>query len=593
MSFSERLNLVFREIGCSNSDVAKLANIHPSGISRFRNGERTPTPRNNQARSLCSGIVEYSESTGKLHIILKLLNKGEDEPKENLAGHLLMWLLKDSFSFRLFSNKLNIIMNGLNISNNTMAAAIHVDASVISRFRNNVRVPSSDSTLYNMASFIYDTAQRNNNIESLISITDMKTEVSHNKDKAVNHILSWFSEKRDGQQQQIIASFLEKIDKFTPEAFPPLPELDLIAPKFVRESKEDCYVGIDGLRRAVVRFLGNAVVSESPNTLLLYSDQTMEWMTGDSEYRKIWAALMVYTLRAKNKIRIIHNLKRSIPEMVKAIEGWLPLYMSGMLEAYIHKKEVGERFAHTLFISPAKEAVVASFPIGMEDQGEYNYYTNEKVDYYVKQHETLTSSSVPIMRIFTPGDTEGLLLLQRELAEGKGEQYRLLSSPTIETMSEKTLKSILNRINPPDDIRDRIEKHCKKKREYFSLAVKAGTIKEYVYAGDKEESANHQLNLGDLFLSEPLYYTKDEYDSHISDMKKLEKENPNYSFKLLREKYFDNLQIVSKKDSGALVVKTGKTPDISSYWHPIMANVYHSYLDELLSGKVSESHGWD
>lgn len=94
-------------------------------------------------------------------------------------------------------------------------------------------------------------------------------------------------------------------------------------------------------------------------------------MTGDPEYRKIWAALMVYTLHAKNRIKIIHNIDRSLPGMVHAIEGWLPLYMSDLVEAYTHKRDAGGRFSHTLFISPGYEAVVSFFPCCMEDESDY------------------------------------------------------------------------------------------------------------------------------------------------------------------------------------------------------------------------------
>lgn len=593
MNFSDRLNLVFREVGCSNSDVAKLANIHPSGISRFRNGERTPTPRNSQVRSLCAGLVEYSESSDKTWVICRICGIDEHDSKEELSSHLLMWLLEDSFSFRFFPDKLNIIMNGLDISNSSMATAVHVDASVISRFRNNVRVPSNDTILSNISTFIYETAMKNDQMDELISIIELPADIVDHKDQSIEFIQNWFSGIGESAEEKMVAAFLDKIDKFTPDAFPPLPELDMIAPEAIRNSREESYKGIEGLRRAVVRFLGNAALSDTPTTLLLYSDQSMEWMTGDPQYRKVWAALMVYTLRAKNKIRIIHNIDRSRPEMVKAIEGWLPLYMSGLLEAYIHRKSAGERFSHTMFISPGKEAVTASFPTGMEDEVEYDYFTSDKIDYYVKQHDVLTASSVPIMRIFSPGDTDGLMILQRELAEGKGEQCRLLSSPSVETMSEKTLGNILDRVNPQAEIRDKIEKHCQKKRELFKLAVESDIVNEYISVENEDEFENAQINLGDLFLNEPLYYTREEYDEHIKDMKELKRNHSNYSFKLLNERYFENLQIISKKDSGALVIKAGQTPDMSSYWHPIMANEYHKYLKGLVSGSVKEAHGWD
>ena len=51
------------------------------------------------------------------------------------------------------------------------------------------------------------------------------------------------------------------------------------------------YMGIDGLRTAVIRFLTMAEGSEC-RELMLYSDQDMGWMTEDENYRNSWAYMM-------------------------------------------------------------------------------------------------------------------------------------------------------------------------------------------------------------------------------------------------------------------------------------------------------------
>lgn len=54
------------------------------------------------------------------------------------------------------------------------------------------------------------------------------------------------------------------------------PPLEVIAPEAVLRDDAASYHGVDGLRKAVVRFLGNAAKRREPVTLMLYSNQSMD-----------------------------------------------------------------------------------------------------------------------------------------------------------------------------------------------------------------------------------------------------------------------------------------------------------------------------
>lgn len=609
MELKDKLNLLFEELDCTNADISKRAGIHPSGISRFRTGERIPTPKSSQLLGICEGITQYANETNTTEKLSELCSAEKESSTENIAAQLFLWLFEGSLTYparrprqeehfldespgKFFSDKLNLAMNKLNISNSRMAYAIHVSASVISRLRNRVRFPTSDENVKMICNFLYDQAEAAAKIDVLSAISDMPPDAIQDKVQAVTHLVGWLSGVGENQNYRMIESFLGRMDSFTPDAFPPLPPLELIAPVAQLNDAAGSYHGIDGLRKAVVRFLGNASKREKPVTLMLYSDQSMNWMIGDPEYRKVWAALMVYTLRAKNRVKIIHNIDRSLPEMVHAIEGWLPLYMSGLVEAYTHKKGVGGRFSHTLFIAPGHDAVVSFFPCGMEDESEYRYIIGSEVEQYVRQHEAMIMASTPIVRVFPPGDTKGLLLLQRELADNPGELCRLLSAPAIETMSDQTLKLILDRAQLETTMRRQIEEHHARKKELNAIALNAGSIREYIFIPEGFQDRKIPLNMGDLFLDTELYYTEKEYRAHLADMRILAEEDKGYSYLSIKESVFDNMQIVVKPDVGGLVIRSGLASILSSYWHSTMANAYHAYITELMNGKMQEEHGW-
>ena len=94
--------------------------------------------------------------------------------------------------------------------------------------------------------------------------------------------------------------------------------------------QKEHYLGTEGLRAAVLRFLGTAL-KENAEILYLYSDEDQSWMTSDPEFLMQWSSLMQACVANGTKINIIHNIDRDLNEMNAAIKSWLPLYMSGMI----------------------------------------------------------------------------------------------------------------------------------------------------------------------------------------------------------------------------------------------------------------------
>lgn len=609
MEFHEKLTFLIEKLDATNSELAEIAGIHPSGISRFRRGSRIPTYRNKQFVKLCNALLTYTRTYHQEKAFEDMTGIVMNLSPESHLIALMEWLLSDTLSTQIatiqnettfFKNsqteltaeKLGILMEKLKLSNARLAAAVNVDASAISRYRNRQRIPSPE-LLTQMAATLYERARALGNLDVVTETTGLPLEITGDAKAAIDFLVTWLGGIEGSESYRAIASFLKEMDAFTPVKFPPLPELSHIAPETVVGADKTEYWGISGLREAVVRFLGGAARLPEPTTLLLYSDQNMEWMIGDPDYRKRWAALMVYTIRNKNRIKIIHHIDRALPEMVRAIEGWLPLYMSGQLEAYVHKKDLGERFAHTLFISPGQEAVVVAFPKGMEAEACYDYITGEKTRYYEKQHERLLDGATPIVQMFLTGDSQDLALLQGELADKPGVLSKLLSAPSIGTMSVETLELILGRLGLAAKLEAKIRAHHKAKQNLYRRALaKGNTIIEYVYCGGRERNMTISLNLEELFIDEELVYTPRELYRHLEDMTVLAETHGNYRYREIEECLFDNLQILVKEHEGALVFKKDAISVISGFWHARMGDAYLQYINALMEGLMVAEHGW-
>ena len=136
---------------------------------------------------------------------------------------------------------------------------------------------------------------------------------------------------------------------------------------------------------------------------MLYSDSSMSWMTGD--FIKVWASLMTACLKNGTRIKIIHNVERSVNEMTNAIISWMPLYLSGLIEPYYSTSPAGSRYSCTIFIDP-ENACVHSF--GVREgaaETEYFYFTDEeRIDRGIGDFEALISKCSPLLEVLPVSD---------------------------------------------------------------------------------------------------------------------------------------------------------------------------------------------
>lgn len=604
MDFKEKINLICTLCDLTNSQLAKMADIDPSIISRFRSGSRVPTTASKQLVKICDIIVIHLKQINLDKQLCEICSYSERNENYTLSEWLFMWFLSDfdseltnsndqqstkKMSSKFFADKLNALMNLLNISNVRLANAINVDSSLISRFKNRSRIPSGEATVRAICDYLYKRALHGNALDELCHLMDFSDTIDKmDSTTVVDYLYEWLTDTDKEENLQMLDSFLENIDTFTMGNMSNMVPLQAIAPLEIVNEDTTCYFGTDGLRRAVIRFLGSQAMENEPGTLILYSDQNLEWLTSDPTFTRQWQALMVYTLKTKKRLKIIHNINRNLNELLESITQWLPLYMSGLIESYYFKKVSNSHFAHTMFIAPKKAAIIANFVRGTEDTGEYHYITNDKVDYFEKQFSALTSHSKPFVRMFMPEDSKGLLFLQKEMLSVQGETKKLLSSLSIGTMSKALFNKIITRADLDEKTSQKILEYHNTQQLILQKALQSDLVTEYVYLPNDPFISDDKIpvNIGDIFLDTPVYYTVQEYCEHLKDIIMLLKKNENFHLVPLKENIYPNLQILVKKNVGVIVMKNGISPIISNLGHPVICTAYLEYIH-----KIGEKNG--
>jgi hypothetical protein len=177
-------------------------------------------------------------------------------------------------------------------------------------------------------------------------------------------LYAWLSEEA-AASSEVIGTFLGCLETFRgTKACTPPAAAGKEAPAGMPYTAEVFY-GIKGKQAGVIRFLTAVAAREKPGTLLLYSDESIEWMA-DRSFLPYFVPLLTGVIARGNRIKIVHVLSRDLAEMLAAIDFWLPFYMTGAIEPYYCPRYREHFFRRTMFITPGVAALTAMTLAGQE-----------------------------------------------------------------------------------------------------------------------------------------------------------------------------------------------------------------------------------
>ena len=384
----QRIEILLEALGAGVGEIAAFTEMDVTNISRLKSGARTPKPNSSTVEKLIDGIILYCEKENKTDTLKRLLNAEGGELKEALRK----WLFpkENAVNTGSFPARLNAVMTLTEMTNRELSRKINLDSSYISRIRSGSRLLKPSSSLYDAISHaVFSRALEKNLIEEIKTLI----KYSGGDDESLYYgFKSWLCNFNPEDKE--IRALLKSIDDIEPpQSFP----FDVSTLDLSYEEKER-YIDDSGLQEAVIRFLSEVINSDA-KAIFLYSDSSIDWMTKDKSYSAKWTYLMLRLVSKGIKIKIIHNIDRKLPDMVNAIQSWLPLYMSCCIEPYYTNIKEGKRFTHTLFVCPGVACVSAFNPYG-DSHALFHYYTDEaEIDYGVYQFNALIKNSLPLVHM--------------------------------------------------------------------------------------------------------------------------------------------------------------------------------------------------
>lgn len=572
MLFKDQLNIYMKELNCTAKQISEISELSAASLSRYRNGERIPETKSNTLNSIAKALAHLSSTTPaplKEQDILDAFYACSDINTS------------DNESFR---NKLNTLIDTLDLSINELCKSTGYESSAFFRIRRGTRNPSDPIRLgQDVSSYITRECTDNERIEKLnILISGYKDADMSERFECLFH---WLMET-DAKPVNDMESFLKKLDDFDLNDFITSIHYDDIkvptAPFQIPSSKY--YYGLQEMMKAEIDFLKATVLNRSQQDVIIYSDIPMEEMSKDPQFPKKWIFGMAVMLKKGLHLNMIHNIDRPMHEMMLGLEGWIPMYMTGQVTPYYLKDTQNQIFHHLLKVS-GSAALNGDAIKNHHLEGRYHLTNNkEEVRYYRKKAEYLLEHAKPLMEIFRLADADEFRKVTDSNFMETGKRRNILSAPSLFTMDHEYLERMLNDNNVEETVKNKVLSHHLYLQKNMEHVVENNEIAEELpYISDEEfESNPPSLCISDLYPGKDIHYTKQQYQDHLAMCKEYEKTHANYHISLSRRAVFRNLQIFIVTGKYVIISKNNSPVIHFVIRHPRLCSAIENFIPPMI-----------
>lgn len=481
-----------------------------------------------------------------------------------------------------FAEKLDFLMNITKTSNSALAHAATLDASYISRLRTGKRLmPKDNHLLQGMAIFLARQFKEEYQKKALFDVLKL-INLPSDSSLLAEEITHWL--RQDGENSTLqVGRFLSSLSGITNRSEPVGQSSD--SKLYFPDEVVSIYYGIEGKRKAAEYFLSEVAVCNSPQTLLLFSDEETSWMTESPTYARKWAELMIRVLSRGNRIKIIHTVSRDLDEMLSAINQWMPLYMSGLIEPYFYPKKRDGIFKRTLFIAPETAAVISN-SVGNQTSSAANVLCRDRdaVASFTEEFLQYLHLCRPLMQIFTAREREGCYAALAEFERGQADTLIKTESLSLLTMPETLLMQILKRSG--------IDEHAggslhSVRYQCFIENLQSNHFTELISLPDIEnvKSGSIKVSMSDMLSEGAVYYTPEEFISHLKNILLLLESFENYHIHLIDNSTEDRYTVYAREEIGVIIAKTSQPPVVLAINEGNMTAAFWDFLKSMLDEK--------
>ncbi len=476
----------------------------------------------------------------------------------------------------MFAERFDAVMNIAEVSNTRLGRAVNMNSSHIGRLRSGARpLPKKHDFLEPMCRYLAEHITKDYQHNALQKLTGISTTALSSPDSVTKFLERWLSEK-DSDINSATARLISGFSHIASGTASVRVHSSATQESPFRYSTH--LYGDAGKRKAVEQFFLMILQEETPQTLLLFSDENMSWMYDDEAFARRWAELFTQVLMKGNRVRIIHNVGRDLNELIEAVIKWVPIYMTGMIEPYCYPRLRDGLFQRTMFIAPQTAAIVSS-SVQQNTDGMLNMFITDKaaLDALSKEYENLFSLCRPLMHVYSAKDTDKVGGAINNLFEAEGDSNYTSPVPPLFAMPKSLAEEISQQTNCQELI-SAWQKDCSIFKRNIKNYKTTVTIIE-------PEIALHSSNLLRFPMTEALkmndfVFTSEQYLQYVEHLKSLEQQNENLTVRFKTD-IAHNMILYAKDEIGVMMAKADRPMVAFFLSDRNIVNAFWDYLSNL------------
>ena len=564
MTFADQLNQFKNILGCTSKDISNASGLSDSMISRYCSGAREPRPNSDSYNCLMIGLSDLAKARNIPNMNIHQINEAFRKT-----------LPIEEIDYELFAKRFDHLIITMNISLLDLSAHVTYDSSFLSRIRSGKRRPSDVGIFagkiadYLMESYMGGSEQKN-----LFDLIQVKDNESLSKEEIRSKIIYWLcppvSAEDDWETSGMVHQFVTKLDSFDLEEYIRSIHFDKLkiptVPFQIPHSRD--YFGIDGFKQMHIDMAKATVLSRSKKPVRFYSNLPIEEIGKDKEFAQKWMFGLALMLRKELHIHMIHDVYRPLSEMLMGLEGWIPLYMTGLVHPYYLPTEEKNMVRYLTFTSGAVAAEAVAIHGDLKN-AHYHLTSNKKEKQtFQERADSIFREALPLMDIFREDLADSFHAFLLKESKQKANWHGMFSIMPLYTMDDALLDRILTRNQVAEEDRLRIKSHKMKQLQLIEDQLSKGTrLDEFSYLSREEFELHPQmLSLSYLFYGKDIPYNYDEYQEHVKQTQVFAQTHCGYQIRENNKLLFRNIQITICEGKWTMLSKN-KSPAIHFVIH--------------------------
>lgn len=481
---------------------------------------------------------------------------------------------------------LSLMMEVLNISGKDLAQHVHVDDSLVSKWKNAKRT-INPSHAQDIAAYLLTRLRetKNSRIQTTLKLyfPDINLE---NEARLLTDIA-----------QHLSSPVLSKHG-----AFGTIIHQDEI--NDIYTTTYNASTSNKGRRHTVLLFLDHVLAMPQGQELLLMSQEDLSWIVEDRNFLQKWGQKLQQVLKQGHTISIIHYVDRGADSLSSILAQWLPLHLTGRTQSFYHPKYTDTLMRYSLFICKGALAVTG-MSLGKDSSSRYTatHVDPKTVQHYENTFAAILSECQPLLQAYPPNDLKELYTKMMEADSIYGDSYLFAQTPLFNNLTSNTLRQILAENGLSESVKETFISRQEQSRNHFTKNIVKNSYR-HCYSLDIMTQAMsmdrvYQQDLS-LLCNHPVMISRAHFKENLQQLLNQLETHPNYEIALVSNSHFGHLQNINIwiKENSIVVASTAdvehQPPLTLSTTEPTITNAFYHFYNSIWDtiARINRSRSW-